>query len=103
MKTATKQVVTVLFLLIFPSAFAQKEGETLVEGHVYELDSKNSPAPLPGANIHFSGTTIGVSTDSDGYFKLESLNHYTQIVVTFIGFEPDTIDIPKRKKMLNIY
>lgn len=102
MKTATKQVVTVLFLLIFSSAFTQKEGKIIVEGHVYELDLKDSVTSLPGANIHFSGTTIGVSTDSDGYFKLENSNHYTQIVVTFIGFEPDTIDIPKRKKMLNI-
>ena len=102
MKAAAKQVVTVLFLLVSSVAFAQKEDKTIVEGHVYELDLKDSVAPLPGANIHFPGTTIGVSTDSDGYFKLESLNNYTQIVVTFIGFEPDTIAIPKRKKMLNI-
>lgn len=102
MKAAAKQVVTVLFLLVSSVAFTQKEDKTIVEGHVYELDLKDSVAPLPGANIHFPGTTIGVSTDSDGYFKLESLNHYTQIVVTFIGFEPDTIAIPKRKKMLNI-
>ena len=102
MKAAAKQVVTVLFLLVSSVAFTQKEDKTVVEGQVYELDLKDSVAPLPGANIHFPGTTIGVSTDADGYFKLESLNHYTQIVVTFIGFEPDTIDIPKRKKMLNI-
>ena len=102
MKAAAKQVVTVLFLLVSSVAFTQKEDKTIVEGQVYELDLKDSVAPLPGANIHFPGTTIGVSTDADGYFKLESLNHYTQIVVTFIGFEPDTIDIPKRKKMLNI-
>ena len=102
MKAAAKQVVTVLFLLVSSVAFTQKEDKTIVEGQVYELDLKDSVAPLPGANIHFPGTTIGVSTDADGYFKLESLNHYTQIVVTFIGFEPDTIDVPKRKKMLNI-
>jgi len=102
MKAGAKQVVTVLFLLVSSVAFAQKEDKTVVEGHVYELDSKGSVAVLPGANVHFPGTTIGVSTNSDGYFKLESLNHYKQIVVTFIGFEPDTIDIPKRKKLLNI-
>ncbi|MDC0338517.1 TonB-dependent receptor [Flavobacteriales bacterium] len=102
MKAAAKQVVTVLFLLISSVAFAQKDNKTIVEGRVYELDLKDSVAPLPGANIHFPGTTIGVSTDSVGYFKLANLNHYKQIVVTFIGFEPDTIDIPKRKKMLNI-
>ena len=100
MKAAAKQVVTVLFLLVSSVAFAQKEDKIIVEGHVYELDLKDSVAPLPGANIHFPGTTIGVSTDSEGYFKLESLNNYTQIVVTFIGFEPDTIDIPKKNKIL---
>lgn len=102
MKAAAKQVVTVLFLLVSSVAFTQKEDKTAVEGHVYELDLKDSVAPLPGANIHFPGTTVGISTDSDGYFKLESKEKYSQIVVTFIGFEPDTIAIPKRKKMLNI-
>ena len=102
MKAAAKQVVTVLFLLISSFAFTQKETKTAVEGYVYELDLKDSVAPLPGANIHFPGTTVGISTDSDGYFKLESKEKYSQIVVTFIGFEPDTIDIPKRKKILNI-
>ena len=64
MKAAAKQVVTVLFLLVSSVAFTQKEDKTVVEGQVYELDLKDSVAPLPGANIHFPGTTIGVSTDS---------------------------------------
>jgi len=102
MIATTKQVVTVFFLLISSFAFSQKNTATIVEGHVYELYSKDSVAPLPGANIHFPGTAIGVSTDPDGYFKLESSNRYTQIVVTFIGFEPDTIEIPKKKQLLSI-
>jgi len=102
MKASAKQVVTVLFLLFSLSAFTQKEYKTVVEGYVYELDSKNSAAPLPGANIHFSGTTIGVSTASDGYFRLESLDSHKKIIVTFIGFEPDTVDIPEKNEMLNI-
>ena len=42
MKASAKQVVTVLFLLISSFAFAQKEVRTIVEGHVYELDTKDS-------------------------------------------------------------
>jgi len=97
-----KLIVPVFFLFGYSVAFSQKNTKTLVEGHVYELYTKDSVAPLPGANIHFPGTTIGVSTDSDGYFKLESSDSHLQIVVSFIGFEPDTVDVPKKKQSLSI-
>ncbi|MBK7383363.1 MAG: TonB-dependent receptor [Flavobacteriales bacterium] len=51
---------------------------------------------LPGANVHWSGTSIGTSTDANGHFMIEQdpPQWPAQLVVSFVGFRSDTLAVP---------
>ncbi|MEL6719190.1 MAG: carboxypeptidase-like regulatory domain-containing protein [Bacteroidota bacterium] len=48
--------------------------------------------PLVGANIYWSGTNIGVSTDERGVFQISSEKIIDKkLIASFTGYLPDTI------------
>ena len=49
--------------------------------------------PLIGVTIRFEGTTIGVSTDADGYFSIRVPEGITKLT---LGYKSKTIPIPAR-------
>ncbi|GAA4428796.1 TonB-dependent receptor [Pontibacter saemangeumensis] len=58
------------------------------------VDSANSAMPLIGANVVWQGTGIGTATDASGGFVLQKQDALTQaVIVTYIGYEPDTIQV----------
>ncbi|MGL5683191.1 MAG: DUF5686 family protein [Marinifilaceae bacterium] len=77
----------VLFLIIVCSAFTQT---TKVKGTVVD---KKTGEPLPLVNIVFCGTNVGVTTDFDGNFSIETRQDVNAIQASFVGYQPDTIKI----------
>ena len=57
--------------------------------------------PLLGANIVVENTTIGTTTDVNGKFELEVDKMPVNIKVTYIGFQPKTIEV-KNQSFLTI-
>ncbi|TRX61188.1 TonB-dependent receptor [Fulvivirga sp. M361] len=53
--------------------------------------------PLPGANILLEGTAQGTITDADGNYTLEMADEVTTLVVSFIGYSTQKIEIAGRK------
>jgi hypothetical protein len=49
--------------------------------------------PLPGASVLVSGTTIGVSTDVNGYYSLTIPANATSLTYSFIGLKQRTLPI----------
>lgn len=49
--------------------------------------------PLIGASLSWQGTNIGVTTNDQGYFKIDRIEATTMLVVSYVGFEPDTLEI----------
>ncbi|MBW3544165.1 MAG: DUF5686 and carboxypeptidase regulatory-like domain-containing protein [Bacteroidetes bacterium] len=77
-------------------AFAQTE----VKGRVTDALTKE---PLPFANVLFSGTTVGVTSDFDGYFLLSSPQHFDSITVSYIGYKKYSRAIrPGQKQVVEI-
>lgn len=50
------------------------------------LSSIHSVA-IPGVTVYFEGTSIGVSTDYDGYFEIPFKKNNTSLVISSIGYE----------------
>ena len=74
--------VLLLFALLGFSAVAQAQTGS-VSGRV--LDEKNTG--IPGATVLVSGTSLGVSSDVDGNFRLANVPAGPQtIVLTFVGY-----------------
>ena len=55
--------------------------------------------PIPGANIVEVGTQTGTVTDPDGEFSLTVSGSDVQLRVTFVGFQPQLIDVDGRNNI----
>ncbi|MFT6948065.1 MAG: TonB-linked SusC/RagA family outer membrane protein [Vicingaceae bacterium] len=60
-----------------------------ISGIVYD----NNNSTLPGASVVIEGTNQGVSTTSEGTFKIEVPTNSATLVVSFLGFEPQEIEV----------
>ena len=78
------------------SAPGQQDGRK-ISGKVTD----QSGAPLPGVTVVVKGTTIGITTDSDGQFTLAPPADAKTIVFSFIGLQSQEVDI-QGKSTLNI-
>lgn len=58
--------------------------------------------PIPGANVFWLNGTGGVTTNANGQFTIPRQKKSQHLVVSFIGFENDTITVGKRQTELNI-
>jgi outer membrane receptor for ferrienterochelin and colicins len=93
---------SLIFLLlsafIFPlSSFAQ-ELRGSVHGH-----SDSGHTPLVGANVIWSGTTEGTTTDESGKFSLPIKEGLPGVVVvSYVGFQSDTITVTSASRPLEV-
>ena len=85
---------TVLFLLIVLTTLALTAQDKSITGHIYSLDGDGVKTPLAFANIVWMGTQTGTVSEDSGFFELNNpANKYNQLVVSFIGYQKDTITV----------
>ncbi|MBS4014686.1 MAG: TonB-dependent receptor [Bacteroidetes bacterium] len=99
-------IITIFFGILFSYNYAFSQA-VIIKGKVYEKvectehgHSHDDPhfknVPLIGANIHWKGTTSGVSTDISGSFELPvNLQLPHDIVISYVGYVADTITISR--------
>ena len=86
--TRMKNCILVFLLAqIFPVFIS---GQTRVNGRVADAQTFE---PVAFADIVFKGTAIGVKTDFDGSYSLSGNTNSDSIVISFIGYETQTIGI----------
>src|ERR1700754_4637499 len=92
-----KIFILILFLFSSSIAFAQI---TKVSGTVTDAKTKQT---LPFVSVSFVNSTIGVSSDDQGKYALESATPYTQIKVSYVGYKPLILTVtPGKEQVLNI-
>ena len=66
---------------------------TKVKGTVRDADTDE---PIPFASVFFDGTVIGISTDLEGNFSLETREtDLTTLTAHLIGYEPQSVTVTK--------
>ena len=89
-KKYMKKALTALCMsLLCTVAFAQTHRVT---GKVVDTDGN----PVAGANVLIVGTNTGVMTDVSGNFALPNVSNDATIVVSFIGYETQTLKVGNR-------
>ena len=83
-----------LMLLFFPFITLRAQVKGTVKDNLGE--------PVAGANLFWMGTTQGAPTSADGSFSLAKPAGKHMLVVSFIGFENDTIHVNGRDETLDI-
>lgn len=58
--------------------------------------------PIPGANILWQNTTTGAITTEDGSFSITKPVESNRLVISFMGYENDTIRVTDRNAVLQI-
>ncbi len=93
-----------ILLLIILTCFSYITKAQVVKGRVVEEGSEKKSQPVIGANIHWSGTSIGTATDNDGNFELKVVDSVMRImVVQYVGYSPDTIHAHDPSKFIEVH
>ena len=87
-----------LLLVLFGGLGSGSWAQVNISGTV----SDETGEPLIGANIVLLNTSSGNTTDFDGNFTLEVPSLPTRLVVSYIGYENDTINVESASASLNI-
>lgn len=67
--------------------------DDFVHGVIYEMIEGGEEIPLIGATVVWNQTNNGVVTDEEGYFELPRIENIDSIVVSYVGFEPEKVDM----------
>lgn len=76
-------------------AFSQKN----VEGVIFEFDPSNRSIVLAGANVYWLNSQTGTISGEDGSFKIPYSPEYNRLVISYVGFQADTLSITAPKKL----
>ena len=85
MKSFKKWIFSGMLLLVVSAVFSQGK----VSGIITDSESKST---LPGANVSVNGSQTAVVSDAEGKFTLSVPTTSGQLVITYIGYEPQTIN-----------
>ena len=91
-----KKLIVIIFILPFIS-FSQEQ----LEGVVLET-STGKQMPLPGANVYWLGSTVGTITKDDGTFALPYKFSFSKLVISYVGFKTDTLEVTKNKYIQHV-
>ncbi len=83
---------TVLIFLFFGAILASHAQVRTITGTVTASDTKES---LPGATILVKGTATGSVTDIDGRYTIKVPNEKAVLVISYIGYTPQEVEIGK--------
>ena len=94
-----KTLVFIFIFLIIPGfIFAEK-----IQGYVKTKNENNEKQiPLIGVSVFWINTSIGTTTDNNGYFELEKTHETNVLIVAIVGYENDTIQVNKKTSLLNV-
>lgn len=90
-----RYIISLVFLLGLQLSLL---GQARVEGKVVTRTGEDLTA-IPGANIYWLGSTSGTVTDSDGFFEIPFASP-GRLVISYVGFEPDTVSLEKPASIL---
>ena len=86
-----KLLLTVIMLGLVSLVKAQIQGEVL------EGKPSGNKKPLIAANVYWLNTTKGTTTDANGHFVLDETEETTMLVVSYVGYQSDTLDTKGKK------
>jgi hypothetical protein len=90
LKYCLRFVFFLLSAFLFPSNITAQV--TRVTGKITDAVTNET---LPFVNIVFKGTTVGTSTDINGYFEIQAQRALDTIVVSFMGYRTTKIGVKR--------
>ena len=92
------RTIKIFILLLLGFISTNSFSQTKITGKV--LSEKDTP--LSQATVVLKGTKVSVTTDENGQFTLNSTGAKTTLVVTYIGYDPETIVLEPNQTTVTI-
>ena len=89
----TKIKILAIVIAVPLLAFSQKN----VEGTVMVANNGIEQTVLHGANVYWMDSNIGTITDKKGLFTIPYSEAYDKLIISFIGFQSDTLTVIEPK------
>ena len=83
-------------LLLFTISLLASNG--VIKGVV--KDKETPDEVIAGANIYWAGTSLGTTSNSEGEFEISNYAGANPLVISFVGYIPDTISIDENQQSL---
>ncbi len=64
-----------------------------VEGMVMDTSEGENNLGLSGVNVYWQDSQTGVVTDFDGKFSIPYLKDFNKLIISYVGYEPDTLTV----------
>ncbi|AUC16108.1 TonB-dependent receptor [Tenacibaculum sp. SZ-18] len=84
------------FKFIFCALFlvgAQLIAQETLKGMIMDRTNPKDNLGVFGANVYWLNTTIGTTTNEKGWFEIPYKKEYKKLVISFVGYKTDTIDV----------
>jgi outer membrane receptor for ferrienterochelin and colicin len=94
-----KLYMLMVALLLASAAFSENKNVT---GKVFGADSKGNRTVLPGASVMWLGSVQGTTTNGEGSFAIPVVAGGKRLVVSFVGYSNDTLDVESPSKKLEV-
>ena len=91
--------ICLVLLCVWAAPSVQAQNDRLLKGRVVDEQG----VPLIGVSVFVKGTSLGTTTDTEGYYTL-SLGDRTHVVVTFsyVGMKTRNMTVADSMEMLNV-
>ena len=71
-------------------------------GTIYDASQGDAKQPLFGANLIWSGTSVGTATDIDGNFSLPFVESTNDLIISYVGFKSDTLTMTSSNSIKHV-
>ncbi|WP_040248388.1 TonB-dependent receptor [Psychroserpens mesophilus] len=68
-----------------------------LSGEILEANTENKAIPVAGANVFWLNTSVGAVSDIDGKFSIPYEKSYKKLVISYVGYQTDTLTINQPK------
>ena len=88
-----KKYITIIMILLSYFTYSQTELKGMIM-----IEENNEIIGIEGINVYWSNTQIGTSTNKKGWFTIPYKKEYTKLVISYLGFKTDTLNIISNKE-----
>lgn len=81
-----------IFLPIYSVAQDSLRGMVMVQ-------ENGKMSGIEGASVYWLDTNIGTTTDEKGWFSIDYKQEYKKLVISFVGYQTDTIEVNSNKEL----
>ena len=82
--------------ILFISSINFIYSQDIISGKVL-FEDEGVDFPISGANVFWQGTSKGVITKSNGEFKIDKEDSINKLIISYIGFNTDTLEVNDNK------